>query len=69
MAVICWLLVRFESFGVSRSRDEAGQSTAEYALVIVAAVAIGGLLISFLGKSDIVSGIFGKIVDLVMSHI
>ena len=35
--------------------DESGQSTAEYALVIVAAAALAGLLISFLGKSDIVS--------------
>jgi hypothetical protein len=69
MAVIHWLFIRLDAWVASRTLDEAGQSTAEYALVIVAAVAIGGLLISFLGKSDIVSGIFGKIVDLVMSHI
>lgn len=69
MAVICWLLVRYDTWVASRTPNEVGQSTAEYALVIVAAVAIGGLLISFLGKSDIVSGIFGKIVNLVMSHI
>ncbi len=65
MAIICFLLARLDAL----HRDESGQSTAEYALVIVAAVAIGGLLISFMGKSGAVSGIFGKIVNLVMSHI
>ncbi len=65
MAVFCYLLARLER---ARS-DESGQSTAEYALVIVAAAALAGLLISFLGHSSIVSGIFGKIVNFVMGHI
>ena len=65
MALLWYLLARLE-----RARtDESGQSTAEYALVIVAAAALAGLLISFLGKSNIVSGIFGKIVSFVMGHI
>ncbi len=65
MLLICFLLNRLERM----REDESGQSTAEYALVIVAAAALGGLLISFLGKSGIVSGIFGKIVGFVTKHI
>ena len=65
MAVLCFLLARLER----ARRNEAGQSTAEYALVIVAAAALAGLLVSFLSHSSIVSGIFGKIVSFVMGHI
>ena len=65
MTLVWYLLARLER---ARS-DESGQSTAEYALVIVAAAALAGLLISFLGHSNVVSGIFGKIVNFVMGHI
>ena len=65
MFIICFLLARLEQHRL----DERGQSTAEYALVIVAAAALGGLLISFLGKSSIVSGIFGKIVSFVTKNV
>ena len=51
------------------ANDQAGQSTAEYALVIVAAAALAGLLISFLSKSGLVSGIFGKVVSFVTKSI
>ena len=64
MFLVCFLLSRLE-----QRSDERGQSTAEYALVIVAAAALGGLLISFLGKSSIVSGIFGKIVSFVTKSV
>ncbi len=65
MALICYLVARLERVRA----DESGQSTAEYALVIVAAAALGGLLISFLSKSSVVSGIFGKVVGWVVGHI
>jgi Flp pilus assembly pilin Flp len=65
MALLWFVLARLE-----RARtDESGQSTAEYALVIVAAAALAGLLVSFLSKSNIVSSIFGKIVSFVTGHI
>jgi hypothetical protein len=65
MVLVWYLLARLD-----RARtDQSGQSTAEYALVIVAAAALAGLLISFLGHSNIVGGIFGKIVSFVMGHI
>ena len=65
MFLVCFLLARLERM----RHDERGQSTAEYALVIVAAAALGGLLISFLGKSSLISGIFGKIVSFVTKSI
>ena len=65
MALLCFLRARLHTARL----DESGQSTAEYALVIVAAAALAGLLVSFLSHSNIVSGIFGKIVSFVMGHI
>ncbi len=49
--------------------EERGQSTAEYAMVIVAAAVIGGLLISFLTKTNVIAAIFGKVVSFVMKSI
>lgn len=64
------LLIWFVQARLQRAaRDQAGQSTAEYALVIVAAAALAGLLISFLSKSGLVSGIFGKVVSFVTKSI
>ena len=56
-------------FAGLRSRDASGQSTAEYALVIVAAAVLGGLLISFLTKSNVIAVIFTKVVSFVTKSI
>jgi Flp pilus assembly pilin Flp len=64
MLVLMYLVTRANAM-----RDERGQSTAEYALVIVAAGALAGLLISFLSKSGLVSGIFGKVMSFVTKSI
>lgn len=45
----------------ARTRGEDGQSTAEYALVIVAVVALAGLLMTWISKSGFFGGIFSKI--------
>jgi hypothetical protein len=49
--------------------DERGQSTAEYALVLVAVVALGSLLISWVSKSGFFMSLFGKIGGLILSHL
>ncbi len=54
---------------VERTRDEAGQSTAEYALVIVAVVALAGLLITWISKSGFFGSIFSKIGGLITKFI
>jgi hypothetical protein len=49
--------------------DENGQSTAEYALVIVAAAAIVGLLLSWITKSNGISSIFNGVIGKVLKFI
>jgi uncharacterized protein DUF4244 len=48
---------------------EEGQSTAEYALVIVAAAAIVGLLLSWITKSNGIGSIFNAVIGRVMKWI
>jgi Flp pilus assembly pilin Flp len=43
---------------VSLPRDERGQTTAEYALVIVAAGVIGTMLIAWASKTDFIGSLF-----------
>jgi hypothetical protein len=43
-------------------RAEVGQSTAEYALVMIAAAAIGGLVLTWAHKTNLVSGLFNAVV-------
>jgi hypothetical protein len=49
--------------------DERGQSTAEYALVIVAAAAIVGLLLSWITKSNGIGSIFNGVIGKVLKFI
>ena len=51
--------------------DERGQSTAEYALVLVAIAALVGVVVSFMGDggggliSGLFKGVFGKIGSMI----
>jgi hypothetical protein len=49
--------------------EEDGQSTAEYALVIVAAAAIVGLLLSWITKTNGIGSIFSSVIGKVMNFI
>ena len=49
--------------------EEEGQSTAEYALVIVAAAAIVGLLLSGITKSNGIGSIFNGVIGKVLKWI
>jgi hypothetical protein len=49
--------------------EENGQSTAEYALVIVAAAAIVGLLLSWITKSNGIGSIFNGVIGKVLKWI
>jgi hypothetical protein len=46
--------------------SEAGQSTAEYALVMIAAAAIAGLVLTWANKTDLISGLFNAVVKKVL---
>jgi len=56
-----WLFVRVQSL----LRREEGQTTAEYALVILAAVAIAVVLIAWAKSSGKLPSFFDKIIDQV----
>jgi hypothetical protein len=47
-------------------RAEVGQTTAEYALVILAAAAIGALLIAWATKSHAIGKLFDEVIEKVL---
>ena len=51
------------------TRADSGQTTAEYALVLLGAVAIAGLLLAWAGQTsvitDLMNAVFSKIANLV----
>lgn len=53
----------------ARMLDDGGQSTAEYALVIVAAAAIVGLLLSWITNSNGIGSIFNGVIGRVLKWI
>jgi hypothetical protein len=45
---------------------EAGQSTAEYALVMIAAAAVAGLVVMWAHKTNLVSSLFNAVIKKVL---
>jgi Flp pilus assembly pilin Flp len=60
-AALVRLLDRFDA-----TRDERGQTTAEYALVIVAAAVIGTLVITWASKTGFVDKLFDVTIGRVL---
>jgi hypothetical protein len=55
---------------LARARtDERGQSTAEYALVILGAVGLASLLLAWAVKSNAIAKLFDVIVNKVLSKV
>ena len=52
--------------GVKDTVSEAGQTTAEYALVILGAAAIGTLVITWATNSHTISGLFDKVINKIL---
>ena len=50
-------------------RDESGQATAEYALVVVAAAAIAGALIVWATSTGALSALFDTVITKVTSFV
>lgn len=42
--------------------SEQGQSTAEYALVMIAAAAVAGLVVMWAHKTNLISSLFGSVI-------
>jgi Flp pilus assembly pilin Flp len=61
-----WLVAGAPAIAMrNRARDDAGQATAEYALVLVGAAAVAVLLIGWATKTDRI----GKLLDLVVDNV
>jgi hypothetical protein len=56
------LLRVWRAFFWRAGRSESGQSTAEYALVMIAAAAIGGLLLTWAHHTNLISDLFSSVV-------
>ena len=60
------LLVAVQATLLSRfSRDERGQATAEYALVLLGAAAVALLVVAWAAKTDLVGKLFDGVVTSV----
>jgi Flp pilus assembly pilin Flp len=59
------LFVRVQSTLIRRTREEEGQTTAEYALVILAAAAVAVVLIAWARSSGKLPAFFDDIIDQV----
>ncbi|MGE3619261.1 MAG: DUF4244 domain-containing protein [Acidimicrobiia bacterium] len=53
----------------ARLSDERGQSTAEYALVLLGAAAVAMLLVGWAGKTDKIGKLLNGVVDQVMGKV
>ena len=47
-------------------RSESGQSTAEYAMVMIAAAAVAGLVLAWTKHTNLVGGLFDAVVGKVL---
>ncbi len=56
----------FMELGRRLLADESGQTTAEYALVILGAAAVAGALIAWAGGGDVIKSFFDKIFSQLM---
>ncbi len=57
----------FMELGQRLWSDDSGQTTAEYALVILGAAAVAGALIAWAGGGDVIKNFFDKIFSQLMS--
>jgi hypothetical protein len=58
----------FVSSRVPARRSEDGQTTAEYALVIIGAAALASLLLAWATKSGAISKLFEAVISRVVPH-
>ena len=61
-----YLLRFFIALGDRVDRAEHGQTTAEYALVMLAAAAVAGLVLAWATKSHAMSRLFDAVIDKVI---
>jgi len=63
------VFVRLQSALSRLSRDDRGQTTAEYALVLLGAAAVALVLIAWATKSGKLTQLFDAVIDQVLSRL
>ena len=63
------VVVRGRSRLVARVRADSGQSTAEYALVLLGAASVALLLVAWATKTDRITKLLDGVVDQVLEHV
>ena len=53
----------------SRARDDRGQSTAEYALVLLGAASVALLLVAWATNTDKITDLLDGVVDQIVEHV
>ena len=53
----------------SRYRSERGQTTAEYALVLVGVAAVALLLVAWASQTDAIGRLFDSVLDSILSQV
>ncbi|MGH2692006.1 MAG: DUF4244 domain-containing protein [Actinomycetota bacterium] len=61
-------MIRFAAFFQSRIRSERGQTTTEYALVILAAAAIALVLLAWARSSGKLPAFFDEVIDRIAGN-
>jgi hypothetical protein len=62
--MLCRVIVRVRAWKIAL--DQSGQSTAEYALVILGAVAVATMLIQWATGSHAITKLFDSVIDKVL---
>lgn len=64
------LVTRLQSILLHRARpDERGQSTVEYALVLLAAAALALLVVAWAARTGRIEALFNRVIDSVTSKV
>lgn len=69
MYLLAWLLLARALDAPAHDDDEAGQATAEYALVLLGAAALALLVVSWATKTNIVAKLLDAVFDQLLHRI
>lgn len=69
VAVLSFLTDALDQRGRARLRRQAGQSTAEYALVLLGAATVALVFVAWAGKSSRIGKLFNTVLDTVIGKV
>jgi hypothetical protein len=63
------LFVAVQAYLLAHSREERGQTTAEYAVVLLGAAGVALLLLKWASKANLIGVLLDKVLDLVIGKL